>query len=211
MDACCHEKEEEIASLQGAHGRALRIVLAINATFFAIELCAGILAHSTALLADSLDMLGDSLVYGLSLYVLSRSPKWKVSAAMAKGVIMIVFGIGVMIEAVYKALSGQVPGYETIGIIGLLALLANAFCFILLYRHRGDNLNLRSTWLCSRNDVIANAAVLVAALGVYLSKSLWPDVIIGVAIAALFLKSASTVLRESILELRTIRMLESHI
>jgi Co/Zn/Cd efflux system component len=135
MDACCREKEEEVANLQANHGRTLRIVLAINAAFFVIEFVAGILAHSTALLADSLDMLGDSLVYGLSLYVLSRSPRWKVSAAIAKGGIMVAFGIGVLIEAVYKAVAGQVPIYETIGIVGVLALLANAFCFALLYRH----------------------------------------------------------------------------
>jgi cation diffusion facilitator family transporter len=208
MDACCREKEEEVANLQANHGRTLRIVLAINAAFFVIEFVAGILAHSTALLADSLDMLGDSLVYGLSLYVLSRSPRWKVSAAIAKGGIMVAFGIGVLIEAVYKAVAGQVPIYETIGIVGVLALLANAFCFALLYRHKSDNLNMRSTWLCSRNDVIANAAVLAAAFGVYVSQSAWPDVIIGAAIAVLFLKSASTVLRESLLELRSIRMIE---
>ena len=208
MDACCREKEEEVANLQANHGRTLRIVLAINAAFFVIEFVAGILAHSTALLADSLDMLGDSLVYGLSLYVLSRSTRWKVSAAIAKGGIMVAFGIGVLIEAVYKAVAGQVPIYETIGIVGVLALLANAFCFALLYRHKSDNLNMRSTWLCSRNDVIANAAVLAAAFGVYVSQSAWPDVIIGAAIAVLFLKSASTVLRESLLELRSIRMIE---
>jgi cation diffusion facilitator family transporter len=210
MDDCCREKEEEVANLQANHGRTLRIVLAINATFFVIEFVAGILAHSTALLADSLDMLGDSLVYGLSLYVLSRSPRWKVSAAIAKGGIMVAFGIGVLIEAVYKAVAGQVPIYETIGIVGVLALLANAFCFALLYRHKSDNLNMRSTWLCSRNDVIANAAVLAAAFGVYVLQSPWPDIIIGAAIAVLFLKSASTVLRESLLELRSIRMIESH-
>jgi cation diffusion facilitator family transporter len=209
MDACCREKEEEVATLQANHGRTLRIVLAINAAFFVIEFVAGILAYSTALLADSLDMLGDSLVYGLSLYVLSRSPRWKVSAAIAKGGIMVAFGIGVLIEAVYKAVAGQVPIYETIGIVGVLALLANAFCFALLYRHKSDNLNMRSTWLCSRNDVIANAAVLAAAFGVYVSQSPWPDVIIGAAIAVLFLKSASTVLRESLLDLRSIRMIES--
>ena len=117
MDACCHEKDEELASLRAGHGRTLWIVLVINATFFAIEFCAGILAHSTALLADSLDMLGDSLVYGLSLYVLSRSPGWKVTASIAKGVIMAAFGIGVLIEAVYKTLAAQLPSYETMGLL----------------------------------------------------------------------------------------------
>lgn len=200
MDACCQEKEQELVNLRAGHGRILRIVLAINAAFFVVEFCAGILAHSTALLADSLDMLGDTLVYGLSLYVLARSVKWKTGACMAKGLLMFAFGLGVLIEAVHKAMSGQVPTYETMGIVGVLALLANALCFGLLYRHRADNLNMRSTWLCSRNDVIANTAVLVAAFGVYLSQSVWPDIIVGAAIAVLFLQSALTVLRESFIE-----------
>jgi len=200
MDACCQEKEQELVNLQAGHGRILRIVLTINAAFFVVEFCAGILAHSTALLADSLDMLGDTLVYGLSLYVLWRSVKWKTGACMAKGLLMAAFGLGVLIEAVYKAMSAQVPTYETMGIVGVLALLANALCFGLLYRHRADNLNMRSTWLCSRNDVITNTAVLGAAFGVYLSQSVWPDIIVGAAIAGLFLQSAFTVLRESFIE-----------
>lgn len=202
MDTCCQEKEKEIVNLQASHGRVLRIVLAVNATFFVVEFVAGIVAHSTALLADSLDMLGDSLVYGLSLYVLSRSVKWKAGASMTKGFVMVAFGIGVLIEASVRTISGVIPSYETMGVVGALALLANTFCFLLLYRHRADNLNMRSTWLCSRNDVIANLAVLLAAAGVSVSGSLWPDAIIGIAIALLFLQSALTVIRASIDEFR---------
>jgi cation diffusion facilitator family transporter len=202
MDVCCQEKEHELAVMQATHGRVLRIVLAINVVFFLIEFTAGIFANSTALLADSLDMLGDAFVYGLSLFVLSRSVKWKAGASIAKGVINAAFGVGVLLEAFYKGVTGQVPVYETIGLIGALALLANLVCFALLYGHRADNLNMRSTWLCSRNDIIANAGVLVAALGVYATRSVWPDVLIGGAIAVLFLKSALTVLTESLSELR---------
>ena len=202
MDACCQETEHELAALHVTHGRALKIVLAINAVFFLIEFTAGILANSTALLADSLDMLGDSFVYGLSLFVLSRTVKWKAGASITKGIIMLAFGIGVLLEAVYKTTVGQVPVYATIGLIGALALVANAVCFALLYRHRSDNLNMRSTWLCSRNDIMANFGVLIAAFGVYATHSIWPDVLIGGAIALLFLKSASTVLSESFVEFR---------
>ena len=202
MDDCCQEKEHELAALQTTHGRVLKIVLAINAVFFLIEFTAGILANSTALLADSLDMLGDAFVYGLSLFVLSRSVKWKACASIAKGVIMVTFGIGVLLQAFYKGMTGLVPVSETIGLIGALALLANLVCFALLYRHRSDNLNMRSTWLCSRNDIIANAGVLIAAFGVYATQSVWPDVLIGGAIAILFLKSALTVLAESFIEFR---------
>ena len=115
---------------------------------------------------------------------------------------MVAFGIGVLTEAAHKALAGQMPVYETMGTIGILALLANAICFFLLYQHKSDNLNMRSTWLCSRNDVIANVAVLMAALAVYIVQSPWPDIIIGASVALLFLKSASTVLRESLLEFK---------
>jgi cation diffusion facilitator family transporter len=210
MDACCQDKEHELAAMQATHGQVLKIVLAINAVFFLIEFAAGILANSTALLADSLDMLGDSFVYGLSLFVLSRSVKWKAGASIAKGIIMLAFGVGVLVEAFYKTIIGRMPVYETIGLIGALALAANLTCFALLFKHRSDNLNMRSTWLCSRNDIIANVGVLIAAVGVYATRSIWPDVVIGGAIALLFLKSATTVLSESFIEFRQSKSTSSY-
>ncbi len=150
-------------------------------------------------------MLGDSLVYGFSLYVLWRSAAWKAKAALLKSAIMAVFGAGVLVEVIHKTLSGIVPSAETMGIIGVLVLLGNGICFLLLFRHRSDDLNMRSTWLCSRNDIIANLSVLVAAIGVKAFSSSWPDILVGIAIAALFLKSAFTVLRQSLLELRILR------
>src|SRR5258705_8925950 len=180
-------------------------VLAISGVLFVVEAGAGLLAHSTALLADSLDMLGDSLVYAFSLYVLWRSAEWSATAAVLKGMVMAAFGIGVLAEAVYKATAAIVPSAGTMGIIGALVLLGNGICFLLLFRHRSDDLNMRSTWLCSRNDIIANLSVLVAAIGVKVFDASWPDIAVGVAIAALFLKSAFTVLRESFLELRILR------
>jgi cation diffusion facilitator family transporter len=205
MDACCEQKADEITTLRGKHKNVLVIVLIINAILFLVEAAAGLLANSTALLADSLDMLGDSLVYGFSLYVLWRSAAWKAKAALLKGAIMAVFGAGVLLEAVSKMITGVVPSAETMGIIGTLVLLGNCVCFLLLFRHRSDDLNMRSTWLCSRNDIIANGAVLVAALGVKVFDASWPDVLVGAGIAALFLRSALTVLRESFAELRIMR------
>jgi cation diffusion facilitator family transporter len=204
MDACCESKATELEKLKGKHSRVLKLVLAINAILFVIELIAGLLAHSTALLADSLDMLGDSLVYAFSLYVLWRTAEWKALAAILKGVVMAIFGLGVMAEVVYKIVAGVVPSAETMGVIGLLVLVGNGLCFLMLYRHRSDDLNMRSTWLCSRNDIIANLVVLAAAGGVALSGSLWPDVVVGVAIALLFLRTASTVLKESVHEYRMV-------
>ena len=205
MDACCEQKAEEIKTLRGEHRKVLIAVLVINAVLFVVEAGAGLLAHSTALLADSLDMLGDSLVYGFSLYVLWRSAEWRATAAVLKGIVMAAFGVGVLAEAVYKVTAAVVPVAETMGIIGLLVLLGNGLCFLLLFRHRSDDLNMRSTWLCSRNDIMANLAVLVAVAGVRIFDSGWPDILVGAAIAGLFLRSALTVLQESFAEMQRLK------
>jgi len=205
MDACCEQKAEEIKTLRGEHRKVLVVVLVINVVLFVVEAGAGLLAHSTALLADSLDMLGDSLVYGFSLYVLWRTAEWRATAAVLKGIVMAAFGVGVLAEAVYKVTAAVVPVAETMGIIGLLVLLGNGFCFLLLFRHRSDDLNMRSTWLCSRNDIIANLSVLLAAAGVRIFDSGWPDMLVGAAIAGLFLRSALTVLQESFAEMQRLK------
>jgi cation diffusion facilitator family transporter len=202
MADCCEDKSCEVAALRASHGRVLWIVLAINAVMFLVEGAAGVVAHSTSLLADALDMLGDALVYGFSLFVLMRSARWQASAALAKGAFMLVFGLGVLGEAIYKVFDPVMPGVETMGVIGGLALGANLVCFFLLYRHRSDNLNMSSTWLCSRNDIVANVGVLLAAGGSYALASRWPDVVVGATIAGLFLASSLGVLRKSFRELR---------
>jgi cation diffusion facilitator family transporter len=185
------------------HGRVLIIVLAVNVVMFVVETLAGLAAHSTSLLADAADMLGDALVYGFSLYVLTRDESWQARAALLKGLFMLAFGLGVAAEAIYKTLHPILPHGETIGLIGLLALAANAWCFLLLYRHRADNLNMSSVWLCSRNDLFANGGVILAGIAVIYSQSRWPDIIVGGIIAALFLKSAVGVLQQSIASLRS--------
>ena len=203
MSSCCENKSCTLDAMRASHGRVLKIVLFVNAIMFIVEAIAGMAAHSTALLADASDMLGDALVYGFSLYVLSRDEIWQARAALLKGLIMLTFGLGVAAEAIYKTLYPMLPNGETIGIIGLLALIANTGCFLLLYRHRADNLNMSSVWLCSRNDLFANAGVIVTGIAVIFTQSRWPDIIVGSAIAALFLKSAITVLRQSLTTLRT--------
>ncbi len=201
MDQCCETKANELAALRLRQWRILAIVLAVNLVMFCVEFGAGLLSGSTALLADSLDMLGDSLVYGFSLFVLHRSLTWRARAALAKGLIMATFGVGVLLEAAFRLRAGVPPLVPTMAAIGALAFLANAFCFSLLWRHRADDINLRSTWLCSRNDLIANAAVLGAAVLVAWSESLWPDLIVGAGIAVLFARTAASVLQESLAEL----------
>ncbi len=188
--------------MRESHGRVLWVVLAINALMFVVEGWAGLLAHSTSLLADALDMLGDALVYGFSLFVLARPPRWQAGAALAKGGFMLAFGVGVLGEALYKVIHPVMPSVATMGVVGAIALSANLVCFFLLYRHRGDNLNMSSTWLCSRNDLIANVGVLLAAGGSYVLASRWPDVIVGCIIATLFLGSARNVLSQAIRALR---------
>lgn len=165
---------------------------------FTVELTAGLLGNSVSLVADSLDMLCDALVYGFSLYVVARSSTMKARAALLKGIIMAVFSFFALGQAIYRIVFPQLPVFETIGAIGLLALAANGTCFFLLWRHRADDINMSSVWLCSRNDIIANISVLFAAAGVWFTHSGWPDILVGLALAALFLRSATHVLREAI-------------
>jgi cation diffusion facilitator family transporter len=205
MDACCEGKAGELAALRARQGRVLAVVLAVNLVMFVVEFGAGLLSGSTALLGDSLDMLGDALVYGMSLYVLHRSRAWRATAALSKGLVMVAFGAAVLVRAGLELRTGLPPAATAMAGIGALALAANAFCFALLWRHRADDLNLRSTWLCSRNDLIANGAVLIAAWLVAASGSVWPDVLVGAGIAALFLRTATAVLRDSLRELALAR------
>ena len=165
---CCASKENEIAALGGHPDvrRVLQIVLAINLAMFFAEFTAGLLAGSTALMADSIDMLGDALVYILSLYALERGLKWRAGAALAKGGLIAAFGLWIFAEVMLKLVGGAVPTAATMGLFGLIALAANLTCLGLLYRHRNRDVNLSSTFECSRNDVIANLGVLVAAAGI---------------------------------------------
>lgn len=202
VDSCCEDKSGELAELRARQGRVLYIVLAINAIMFLVEFISGWLANSTALLGDSLDMFGDASVYALTLYALHRSPRTHAGAALVKGGFMLLFGLVVIGEAVRRSMLGVVPEAQWMGAVGLLALATNTICFLLLYSHRSDDLNMHSTWLCSRNDIIANSSVIAAAALVALTGTLWPDVAVGLAIAVLFLHSAWQVLAEALTEWR---------
>lgn len=209
MADCCNNKACEIDALRNRQSAVLKTVLAINAAMFIVELLAGLIGGSVSLVADSLDMLGDALVYGFSLYAVTGGARAKAKAAIFKGGIMAAFGFFVFAQALYKIISPQVPVFEVIGGIGLLALVANSICFALLWRHKADDINMSSVWLCSRNDIVANVSVLFAALGVWLTHSAWPDVLVGLALSALFLRSAIVVLRAAITELRVINNLSA--
>jgi cation diffusion facilitator family transporter len=202
MADCCNDKACEIDALRSRQSSTLKIVLGINAVMFIVELTAGLLGNSVSLVADSLDMLGDALVYAFSLYVVARSSTMKARAALLKGIIMAAFGFFVLGQAIYRIVYPQLPVFEMISAIGLLALAANGTCFFLLWRHHADDINMSSVWLCSRNDIIANISVLFTAAGVWFTHSGWPDILVGLALATLFLRSASHVLREAIKTLR---------
>lgn len=198
-DDCCSAKESEIGALS-AHAdikRVLQIVLVINALMFAAEFTAGVLARSTSLMADSVDMLGDALVYVLSLYALERGLRWRAGAALAKGAIIAAFGIGVFAEVALKLVHGVTPIASTMVLFGFIALGANLSCLALLYRYRNRDVNLSSTFECSRNDVIANTGVLIAAGGVHAFRTGWPDLVVGALIAVLFFRSAIRVLQQA--------------
>lgn len=198
MASCCEDKSCEVTALREKHSRVLKVVLMINAVMFLVEGMTGWLANSTSLMADALDMLGDALVYGMSLYVLTKSLQQQAKVALAKGGFMLLFGLFVLGDAIYKLIQPAMPDVQMMGVIGSLALIANLVCFFLLYSHKEDNLNMSSTWLCSRNDLFANVGVLLAAGISYLFLSKWPDILMGTAIALLFLKSSWYVTQEAL-------------
>lgn len=205
MGSCCHDKACALDALRVRQGKTLRIVLGINVLLFLTEFAAGLMAAATSLMADSLDSLGDALVYATSLYVLARSERWRAGAAMLKGLIMLVFGIAVTAALVERLSTPVVPVASMIGGFGLLALAANATCLFLLTRHRSDDLNMESVWLCSRNDIVANVGVIIAGGGVAMTGSMWPDLLVGAVIAVLFLRSAIYVISQAWRQLRPVQ------
>ena len=194
---CCQSKANELALLKERQSKVLWIVLAINAVMFVVELNAGLRAQSLSLTGDSLDMLGDALVYGTSLFVIYKSEKLQAGSAFLKGVIMLASSLAVFAKVVYQLVAWQVPEVAIMGRIGLLALFSNLFCLLLLSSHKDDNINMKSVWLCSRNDIIANISVLIAALFVLAFRSPVPDLIVGLLLAVLFAKTALSVLGDS--------------
>ena len=201
-DHCCQAKACEVSKLKERQAKVLWSVLLINAVMFVVEFSAGIRAASLSLTGDSLDMLGDALVYASSLYVIHKSAKAQAGAALLKGLIMFLFAIAVFARASYQLFAGASPEASMMGAVGVLALLANLLCLLLLTRHRNDNLNMSSVWLCSRNDIIANTSVVTAAVLVLLTHSILPDLAVGLLLTVVFAKSAGTVLSQSWRELQ---------
>jgi Co/Zn/Cd efflux system component len=177
-------------------------VLALNAGMFAVEVAAGLAAGSASLQADALDFLGDAANYSISLVVVGMALRYRALAAIAKGASMSLFGLWVLGTIVWHALQGTLPEPLTMGLVGFIALAVNAVSFGLLYAFRGGDANMRSAWVCTRNDVLGNLAVLLAAAGVLGTGTGWPDLIVAAIMAALALQGAWTVLRQASSELR---------
>jgi Co/Zn/Cd efflux system component len=167
-----------------------------------MELASGLLARSTALLSDSLDNLGDALTYGLSIYAVTRGARSKAKVALFKGCLIMTAGLFVLGQVIYGVLHPGVPVFETMGIVSLIALAANGVCLALLWKHRTEDVNMSSVWECSRNDIASNIAVFLAAGAVWLTQSGWPDLVVGLVLACLFLGSAVRVTRSALRELR---------
>ncbi len=196
---CCEVPETPPAT---GMRRVLVVVLAINITMFAVEVAAGLEAHSQSLLADALDFLADSFTYGISLLVLNKGLQWRAGAALIKGITMAVLGCTVLVSALAAGFRPPEPHAAVMGWVGVTALVANLGSALLLYRFRDGDANIRSVWLCTRNDAINNIAVIAAAFAVAGLGSAWPDILVGLGMASLFLWGAASVIRQALGELR---------
>ena len=205
MPCCSEDTCSSRAAATGRYRSVLWIVLAINATMFLVEIVAGLAAGSVALQADALDFFADAANYGISLFVLGLGLRWRAGAALVKGGSMGLFGLWVIGNVIWHALHGTVPGWATMGAVGAAALAANTACLALLYAWRDGDANMRSVWICSRNDVLANVAVLAAALGVFGTGTGWPDIIVAAVMAVLALQGATVIVRQALAELQAAR------
>lgn len=194
---CCEKKCGELDILVKRQTKVLWIVLFLNLLMFFVEFSYSFLTRSFALMGDSLDMMGDALAYGSSLYVVNKGLREKLLASKFKAYLMILTGVVTFIMGIYRFIEGVPPHSALMGIIGGIALAVNLFCLYLLSSHKDDDLNFKSVWLCSRNDIVANLSVLLAAYLVHLTGSPYPDLLVGLGITVLFLKSGIWVLKES--------------
>ena len=202
MSACCGN-DTRFDGISRAYMRRLWIVIAINAGMFAVEMAAGRLAGSQALQADALDFFGDALTYTISLWVIGASLRVRAGAALLKGASLMAMGIWVFGSTVVELFIFGTPRAEIMGAIGFLALAANVASVLLLVAYKDGDANVRSVWLCSRNDAIGNVAVMIAALGVWGSATAWPDLVVAAIMAGLFLTSSLQIIRQGWAEYRT--------
>lgn len=205
MSADCCGTEVKFEGLSADYKRRLWLVIGINAAMFLIEMGAGSLSGSQALKADALDFLADSATYGISLAVIGASMRTRSLAAIGKAASLSAIALWVLGATAYRALAAGVPAADVMGLVGVLALAANVTSVLLLMRYKEGDANVRSVWLCSRNDAIGNVAVMLAALAVWTSGTKWPDLAVAAVMACLFLTSSARILQQSIAEMRHAR------
>lgn len=201
---CCSGCKTTPPGQDKAWRRVLWIALVINAGMFAVEILAGVAAGSASLKADALDFLGDSANYAISLGVTGLALNWRSRAALLKGVSLLLLGVWVLASTVWMATTGTLPEAGTMGAVGVLALVANILCAVMLRRHRGGDANRRSVWICSRNDAIGNVAVVAAAAGVFGTGAAWPDIAVAVVLAGLGVSGGWQIIRHARAELRAV-------
>lgn len=200
---CCGGSQNDAERLNDrAWRRVLWIALGINVVMFGVEIVAGIAAGSASLRADALDFLGDAANYAISLGVAGMALRWRARAALVKGLSILIFGLWVLGSSLWMAARGIVPAAETMGVVGIVALIANLVCAAMLWRHRSGDANQRSVWICSRNDCIGNIAVMAAALGVFGTGSGWPDILVATIMAGLALWGGAQIIVQARQELR---------
>ena len=199
-DCGCSGSQKTFDGMSVQYKRILWVVIAINAAMFFIEMTAGQLAGSQALQADALDFLGDALTYGISLAVIGASAAARTNAALFKALTLFAMGLWVAGSTLWRVFYVGVPEAEIMGMIGFLALAANMTSVLLLMKYKDGDANVRSVWLCSRNDAVGNVAVMFAALGVWGTASGWPDLIVAGVMAGLFLSSATQIVRQALVE-----------
>jgi Co/Zn/Cd efflux system component len=201
MAGCSCSDGVKFDGLSGAYKRTLWAVIAINASMFLVETGAGMLSGSQALKADALDFLGDTATYAITLFVIGMPLIWRARAALFKGLSLGAMGLWVLSSTAYQVMVLGLPQAEVMGAIGFLALAANLSSVLLLLRYRDGDANVRSVWLCSRNDAIGNVAVVLAAAGVWTTGTAWPDLIVAGIMASLFLYSSIGIVRQAMGEL----------
>ncbi|MEH2506716.1 Co/Zn/Cd efflux system component [Bradyrhizobium sp. AZCC 1578] len=203
-DSCCTPPPLNLDRHRGdqSYRRVLWTVLAVNGVMFLAEIGAGLAAGSASLQADALDFLGDAANYAISLFVVGMALRYRATAALVKGLTMGAFGLWVIATVIWHAAHGTLPSAFTMGAVGVAALAANVASFALLWAYRKGDANMRSAWICTRNDVLGNLAVLIAALGVFGTGTGWPDVIVAAIMAGLALQGAFVVVQRSATELK---------
>ena len=200
---CCSSGCSSNTLITPRYRKILIIALAINAAMFIVEVVGGFNASSVSLMADAIDFFGDAMNYAISLLVLSMSLMWRARAAFFKGITMGLFGLFVLASALWSFIHGKLPEPYTMGLIGMLALVANVSVALMLYAYREGDANMRSVWLCSRNDAIGNLAVILAAVGVFGSSSAWPDLLVAMIMASLSLTASFQISTQAFKELNT--------